>query len=114
MIPEFLSMLGNHLWQSSLFAVGVWILALAFRKNSASVRYRLWLIASMKFLIPFSLLVRLGSLLEWRPASDAAPWPWLLMLDQANQAFPGSVAAPLSATQKLSHQDTITHEKNEK
>lgn len=60
MIPAYLSPLFNHLWQSTLFAAGVGLLALALRKNHAQARYRLWLIASVKFLIPFSLLVAMA------------------------------------------------------
>ena len=51
---------GNHLWQSTLFAAVAAMLTLALRKNQARVRYRLWLAASVKFLIPFSLLISLG------------------------------------------------------
>jgi uncharacterized protein (TIGR03435 family) len=64
MIPNNLSAIGtamaNHLWQSTLFAALVGVLTLALRKNRAQVRYRLWLAASVKFLIPFSLLISLG------------------------------------------------------
>jgi bla regulator protein blaR1 len=51
---------GNHLWQSTLLATVAAMLTLALRKNQARVRYRLWLAASVKFLIPFSLLISLG------------------------------------------------------
>jgi bla regulator protein blaR1 len=51
---------GNHLWQSTLFAAVAAMMALALRKNQARIRYRLWLAASLKFLIPFSLLISLG------------------------------------------------------
>lgn len=54
----------NHLWQSSVFAVGIAVLVLLLRNNSASVRYCLWLAASIKFLIPFALLTALGSQLQ--------------------------------------------------
>jgi uncharacterized protein (TIGR03435 family) len=54
---------GNHLWQSTAFAAVVWLTTLFLRRNQARVRYGLWLAASVKFLIPFSLLVGLGSLL---------------------------------------------------
>lgn len=57
--------LTNHLWQSTLFAVVAGLLTVAFRKNRAQVRYWLWLSASLKLLIPFSLLMSLGSYLEW-------------------------------------------------
>ena len=56
----------NHLWQSTLFAAAIWLLVLMMRKNSAAVRHRLWLAASMKFLIPFSVLVSFGSRFQWR------------------------------------------------
>src|SRR5580693_3897272 len=59
----------NHLWQSTLFAVAAGLLAAAFRKNPARVRYWLWLSASLKFLFPFALLMSLGSRLEWAPAA---------------------------------------------
>lgn len=50
----------NHLWESTLFAGVVALLTLALRKNAARVRHWLWLAASVKFLIPFSLLVGIG------------------------------------------------------
>jgi bla regulator protein blaR1 len=57
----------NHLWQSTVFAMAAGVLTLAFRKNRAQVRYWLWLAASVKFLVPFALLMSLGSLAP-RPA----------------------------------------------
>jgi uncharacterized protein (TIGR03435 family) len=68
MIPTHLSLLANHLWQSTLFAAAAGLLTLAFRKHRAGVRYGLWFAASVKFLIPFSLLVALGGQFEWRTA----------------------------------------------
>jgi bla regulator protein blaR1 len=56
---------GNHLWQSTLFAAVAGLLTLMLRKNHARIRYCLWLAASLKFLVPFSLLVFLGSQLTW-------------------------------------------------
>ena len=69
MIPNYLSKVwqavapvaGNHLWQSTLFAVAVGLLTLLLRKNHARARYALWLAASLKFLIPFSLVVSFSS-----------------------------------------------------
>jgi len=55
--------LGNHLWQSTLFACAAALLTLAFRNNHARTRFALWLAASLKFLVPFSLLINLGSYL---------------------------------------------------
>ena len=62
--------LTNHLWQSTLFAIAAGLLTLAFRKNHATVRYWLWLSASLKFFVPFSLLIGIGSQLEWAPAAQ--------------------------------------------
>ena len=60
----------NHLWQSSCFALIAGLLAFVLRKNSPKVRYWLWLSASLKFLVPFALLVSLGSTVKW-PAQHA-------------------------------------------
>jgi bla regulator protein blaR1 len=54
----------NHLWQSSLFGVAAWLTVLQLRRNRAHVRYAIWLAASVKFLIPFSLLIDLGGFLR--------------------------------------------------
>jgi bla regulator protein BlaR1 len=56
----------NHLWQSTVVAIVVWLLALGLRNNRASVRYWLWFVASMKFLVPFSLFIAAGEF--FRPA----------------------------------------------
>ncbi len=65
----------NHLWQSTLFAILAWLLTLAFRKNRAQVRYWLWFSASLKFLIPFSLLLALGGYLGRSPAAKSIAVP---------------------------------------
>jgi bla regulator protein blaR1 len=61
--------LGNHLWQSTLFAVVAGLLAFVLRRNHARTRYSLWLSASVKFLLPFSVLVGVGSALAWSESS---------------------------------------------
>jgi beta-lactamase regulating signal transducer with metallopeptidase domain len=53
----------DHLWQSTLFAGCAGLLTLALRHNEAKTRYWLWFAASVKFLIPFSLLVDFGAAL---------------------------------------------------
>ena len=58
----------NHVWQSTLFAGVIAILALALRHNRARLRYGLWLAASVKFLVPFATLAAVGGLLEWQKA----------------------------------------------
>src|SRR5579872_4799547 len=58
--------LANHLWQSTAFVVAAWLLTLALRNNRAAVRHWVWMASSVKFLVPFSLLVGMGSLFQWR------------------------------------------------
>ena len=73
--------LANHLWQSTLFAAVAGLVTLALRKNRAQVRYWLWLAASVKFLIPFSLLVGMGSHLSL-PKAPALAQPELVFVAQ--------------------------------
>ena len=94
MIPGYLVPVANHLWQSTLFAAAAWLLTLALRRNRASVRYRLWLAASVKFLIPFALLVSAGRQLPWpaAPAPAAAVRPISDMVEGIGQ--PSFLAVP--------------------
>jgi len=73
MIPTAFVPLANHIWQSTLFAAIAGLLTLAFRRNQARVRYRLWVAASYKFLLPFSWLVSIGHQFEWRTAPAIMP-----------------------------------------
>ncbi len=54
----------DHLWQSTLFAGGAWLLTLWLRRNPARLRFRLWFAASLKFLVPFAALSALGESLS--------------------------------------------------
>ncbi len=83
----------NHLCQSTLFAVAAGLLTLALRNHRAPVRYWLWFTASAKFLLPFALLVSLGSHVEWRkapaPASiPIATAPLPSVIEQLSHPFP--------------------------
>src|ERR1700679_2797406 len=77
--------LANHLWQSTAFGLLAWLLTLALRRNHARVRYAVWLAASIKFLIPFSLLVSVGNLLPY-PKQPVAPVVYSAM-DVVEQPF---------------------------
>ncbi|WP_052201013.1 M56 family metallopeptidase [Terriglobus sp. TAA 43] len=55
--------IGNHLWQSTAFACAVWLITLTLRHNAARLRYGLWIAASLKFLLPLSLLLNFGALM---------------------------------------------------
>ena len=68
-----------------------------FRRNRAQIRYCLWLIASFKFLIPFSLLMSLGSHLEWAPAAKKIATPAVsFTMVQMTQPFPDTLPLPPS------------------
>ena len=77
----------NHLWQSTLFAVVVGFLLRGFTKNHARVRYWLWFCASIKFLLPFSLLVAIGGALPWTLATTPAPSAFSSVITQIGQPF---------------------------
>ena len=58
----------DHLWQSTLFALVIAAMVPLFRRQSAGIRFWLWFAASVKFLVPLSLLVKLGGFLPALPA----------------------------------------------
>jgi bla regulator protein blaR1 len=98
MIPESLSPLANHLWQSTLFACAAWLLTLALRKSPARVRHWVWVVASVKFLIPFSVLIAIGGHIGWRTAPAIAPNVSVVM-GQVSQPFTATtVSSPMLAT----------------
>ena len=117
MIPRYLSetwaavapTLGDHLWQSTLFAATAGLLTLILRKNHARARYWLWLAASIKFLIPFSLLVSIGGHLGWSNRSAVAPTGLYFAMNEVSQPFTQSTlpvsagALPLTVPQSLNH-----------
>src|SRR6184192_1236953 len=84
-----LGILANHLWQSTMFAAAAGLFSVAFRKNRAQVRFEVWLCASLKFLVPFSLLMSLGSHWNLGPAAKrAAPAAVSAAMLQVSQPFP--------------------------
>ena len=82
----------NHLWQSTWFAVAAGLLAAGLRKNRAQVRYWLWFSASVKFLIPFSLLMSLGSRVEWAPPATSVSHAMV----EISRPFSGTLAPAVS------------------
>src|SRR6266436_3815184 len=79
--------LGDHIWQSTLFAAAAGLLTLLLRKNHARARYWLWLAASVKFLIPFSLLVGIGSHLAWSRANAGTKAGFYFAMDEVSRPF---------------------------
>ena len=62
----------DHLWQSTLFALVIAAMVPLFRRQSAGIRFWLWFAASVKFLVPLALLVKLGGYLPALPAPAKA------------------------------------------
>ncbi len=109
---------GNHLWQSTLLLLGAWALTLLLRHHQARARYWLWLAASLKFLVPFALLVDLGVELGTRlgmiagapHVSEAAQSGFSLAIDYMSRPFASAVKgvpAPLSAPTVHGHQELL-------
>src|ERR1043166_8837148 len=103
MNPGYVSAVANHLWQSTLFAGVAGLLAVALRNNHARVRHGVWLAASCKFLIPFSVLVALGGHIRWRTATETAQSNMAIAINEVSQPFTapafssGEIAPTLTA-----------------
>jgi bla regulator protein BlaR1 len=82
----------NHLWQSTIVVLVAWILTLALRTNQARTRYWVWMIASVKFLIPFSLLIAAGESLRTAVATPAKRPALAAVMEQITQPFPQTAA----------------------
>jgi len=97
--PAYMSALANHLWQSTLFAGVAGLLTLLLRKNRARVRRWVWLAASWKFLIPFSVLVSLGGHIHWRTPPQTMQSNLPVVMDEVSQPFtaPVVLSAPMPA-----------------
>jgi uncharacterized protein (TIGR03435 family) len=94
--------LGNHLWQSTLFACVAGLLTMALRSNQARARYWVWMTASAKFLIPFSLLVGLGCHLTWPHPRAASKTRVYVAMEQASLPFAEPMAMESRTLTKLS------------
>ncbi len=100
-----ISAVANHLWQSTLFACAMGLLALLLRRNRAAARHGVWLAASVKFLVPFSFLVSLGGEMEWRKA-PVVPQPRFELVAQIREpiailASPARLLPPSQPARRL-------------
>ena len=98
--------LGDHLWQSTLLALVAGLLTLLLQRNHARARYWLWLAASLKFLVPFSWLVAIGSRLAPKVGAVSAPAVYVTV-EQLAQPFTQSpmlgAAASSAPSAALTH-----------
>jgi BlaR1 peptidase M56 len=108
----------DHLWQSTLFACAAALLTLAFRKNAAGIRFKILLAASLKFLLPFPLLVLLGAHLHGNtgPAVGAQgatlQWPLLVSRIMSPASFAkltlGAAVDPIATSDISAPQDPLS------
>jgi bla regulator protein BlaR1 len=87
MTPIQLQPLVDHIWQSTLFAVVAGAITLALRNNRAQVRYWLWFSASVKFLVPFSLLAASGTYFSRHSIVTVVPSRLPVMADRFTESF---------------------------
>lgn len=92
----------NHLWQSTIIAVMAWLLALSLQRNHARIRYWVWLAASAKFLVPFSLLIAAGEGLKGLFAAPVAVRPSFIAVAQR-------IEQPLPQTGYLEMTNSAVH-----
>ena len=83
----------DHLWQSTLFCAAVWLTALTLRGNHAAVRHSLWMLASLKFLVPFSALHFVGAAAGLPTPVDTRPALLVQAIDIA-----GPVMSPVGVS----------------
>jgi len=91
--------IADHLWQSTLVALAVWLVVLALRRNRPQVRYALWLAASVKFLVPCAALVAVAREAGGRLLAPVAQPSLFVVVDTWDAiGQPFSASRPLPAT----------------
>jgi uncharacterized protein (TIGR03435 family) len=95
MMSQYLSALANHLWQSTLFALVVPLFALSLKQNRAAIRCWLWTATSVKFLIPFALLMSIGSQFQWRTASPMSQPGMVSVMKGISVPFTPATTSPV-------------------
>lgn len=103
MISSLVAHLPGHLLESTAFVALMALLTLCFSNNRAAVRYGLWFAASIKFLIPFSLLAAAGGALRWESA-PAVKVPRLMTEAVPVLSLP-DIALPAPSSPALSFPD---------
>jgi uncharacterized protein (TIGR03435 family) len=103
MSSHYLPGLANHLWQSTLFVAVVWLITRALRENRAAIRHRVWVIASMKFLLPFSFLITFGNAFTWQTAPQAPA-----IVERMSRPFSVTATPQIGPTSVVSAEPTAT------
>ena len=96
MIP--VSSLANHLWQTTVFGGAAGLVTLALRENRAQVRHSIWQAASLKFLVPFSLLIGIGNHLGWQGAPTVSTDRLSFAIEKLSRPFQAAATQAASST----------------
>ena len=96
----------DHLWQSTVFVLAAALVAAALRQNGAHIRHRIWLVASLKFLVPLSLLMSIGGALPRiapaMPVTDTTTVSDLsITVDRIAQPFTSDPFTPTLTTSRV-------------
>jgi bla regulator protein BlaR1 len=109
----WLTPIANHLWQSTLVAGIAGILAIVLRKNYARIRYWIWLAASFKFLVPFSLFITIGAMIPSPHGRTGKPGRLPVAVEEIAQPFvlqPSHVGPSVRVLDSSSNRDTYFRE----
>lgn len=90
---EALAQVGDHLWQSTLFAAAAVVVAMLLKRHSAALRYWIWLMASAKFLVPIAALVAIGGYSSWRSVEIVPYSEGPVLIETVSQPFTGEGVA---------------------
>jgi len=101
-MPIQLQAIANHIWQSTLFAVVVGLVVVACRKFGPRSRYGLWLAASAKFLIPFSVVSAVGRWFGQRAEVPVVP-SFSFAIEQVNEPFSRAVFSRIAPSGAAAH-----------
>jgi beta-lactamase regulating signal transducer with metallopeptidase domain len=106
--------LANHLWQTTLFVLMVWGAARLLRGMTARVRYFIWLIALVKFLLPSVLLTlacsRIG--LDLALTSPAAHTGVDMIYQIAQPILPNIDQGTVPAAERVANASLLSAEKH--
>jgi beta-lactamase regulating signal transducer with metallopeptidase domain len=94
-MPIQLQAIANHVWQSTVVAAAAGLLVVACRRFGPRARYALWLAASAKFLIPFSILSTAGRWFRQRAAVPIVP-SFSFAIEQVNEPFSRAVSSSIA------------------
>ena len=101
-MPIQLHALANHVWQSTLFVAAVGLLVVIYRRFGPRVRYGLWVAASAKFLVPFSMLSTAGRWFGQRADVPIAP-PFSFAVEHVNEPFSSEMFFRIAPSPAVTH-----------